>query len=244
MTYLLNSNTKALPPGLYLADKPVGPSSHAIVNYFRKQSGLKRVGHCGTLDPLASGLLIMLVGRDFTKLQDKYLKQDKEYLVTARLGVATDSYDVTGQITARSDWASVAKITKSEVLEQLKHFRGTIEQTVPIFSAVKIAGQKLYQKARRGETVTLPSRQVTLYELELVDFKKDVKKEELSCSLRVKCSSGTYIRSLVHDLGQKLGVGAHVSKLRRTQIGNFHVKNAMTITLADLQFKRDLDNQT
>lgn len=235
MGYLSNSHLTHLAPGVYLADKPSGPSSHAIVNYFRRLSNLKRVGHAGTLDPLASGLLIILIGREFTRQQTQYLKQDKEYLVTFSLGQSTDTYDSTGQITASSDWSKVEKITPVQIETTVTSFRGKIDQIVPIFSAVKIAGQKLYEKARRGESVALPSRQITIHKLELINFQKDIKKETLSCTLRVHCSSGTYIRSLVHDLGQKLTVGATVTALRRTRIGDFHVKNAIVIKSEDLR---------
>ncbi len=236
-----NTTTTPITPGVYLVDKPEGPSSHTLVNYFRRLSGIKRVGHTGTLDPLASGLLIILVGREFTKLQSQYLKKDKTYLVTAKLGFTTDSYDRTGQVTSRTDWKSVSAIEKATVEKALKEFRGCINQTVPIFSAVKIAGQKLYDKARRGESVTLPSRQVTIHQLKLISFKKDVKNKNLHCTLEVACSSGTYIRSLVHDLGRKLGVGAHVTSLRRTKIDKFHVKKAMVIDLAKIKIKKDPD---
>lgn len=218
---------KDIKPGVYLVDKPSGPSSHAIVNYFRKKSGIKRVGHCGTLDPLASGLLIILVGRAYTKQQSLYLKKDKEYLVQARLGISTDSYDQTGQIVHQATWQKLASINKKTLLNVLPEFRGEITQVVPIFSAVKVKGQKLYQKARQGETVALPSRQVIIKKLTLKNFKKDVKKEQIICELVVACSSGTYIRSLVHDLGEKLTVGATVTALRRTKIDNLHVKKSI-----------------
>ena len=221
-------------PGLYLVDKPSGPSSHAIVNYFRKQSGIKRVGHCGTLDPLASGLLIILVGREYTRTQSLYLKKDKEYLVQAQLGIKTDSYDKTGQITHREDWQQLKNLKETNLLNILPLFQGKISQVVPIFSAVKIKGQKLYQKARRGEVVELPSREVEIKKLLLKNFKKDVKNKTITFELLVACSSGTYIRSLVHDLGEKLSVGANVIALRRTKIDKFHVKNSLKI---------DWDNQ-
>lgn len=226
-----DSVIKIIKPGIYLVDKPSGPSSHVIVNYFRKTSGIKKVGHCGTLDPLASGLLIILVGRDYTKQQSLYLKKDKEYLVKAQLGTKTNSYDQTGQITEQKTWQELKKIKKVDLLKNLPLFRGTINQVVPIFSAVKIKGQKLYQKARRGEKVELPSRKVIIKKLTLKSYKKDVKNEQITFELLVACSSGTYIRSLVHDLGEKLGVGAHVISLRRTKIDNFHVKNSIKINL-------------
>jgi tRNA pseudouridine55 synthase len=133
-------------PGVYLVDKPSGPSSHAIVNYFRKKSGLKRVGHCGTLDPLASGLLIVLVGREYTKTQTFYLKKDKEYLAKAQLGIQTDTYDKLGQITQQIDWQELKKLTKDDLEKALLLFQGEIKQTVPIFSAVKIHGESYIKR--------------------------------------------------------------------------------------------------
>lgn len=221
--------TKIIKPGIYLVDKPSGPSSHTVVNYFRKISGIKRVGHCGTLDPLASGLLIILVGREYTKKQSLYLKKDKEYLVQARLGVQTDSYDRTGQITEQKAWKELEKIEKIDILKTLPSFKGVINQVVPIFSAVKIKGQKLYQKARSGEKVELPNREITIKKLILKNYQKDVKNEQITFELLVACSSGTYIRSLIHDLGKKLKVGAHVTALRRTKIDKFHVKKSLKI---------------
>lgn len=213
--------------GLYLVDKPSGPSSHMVVNYFRKLSGIKKIGHCGTLDPLASGLLILLVGKEYTKTQDLYLKKDKEYSVKARLGVDTDTYDQTGKIIKKANWQELKNIKKTDLLRIFPQFKGKIEQTVPIFSAVKVKGQKLYQKARRGETVELPSRQIEIKKLVLKSFEKDSKKEEVFFELLVECSSGTYIRSLIHDLGEKLALGAHVVALRRNKIDKFHVKKAI-----------------
>ena len=224
-----DSVTEIIKPGIYLVDKPSGPSSHAIVNYFRKKSSIKRVGHCGTLDPLASGLLIILVGREYTKKQILYLKKDKEYLVEAQLGIQTDTYDQTGQITQQKTWQELQKIEKTDLIKALSLFKGEIKQTVPIFSAVKIGGQKLYQKARRGEKVELPIRKVEIKKLILKKFKKDVKNEKITFELLVNCSSGTYVRSLIHDLGNKLVIGACVTALRRTKIDKFHVKNSLKI---------------
>lgn len=224
-----DSVTETIKPGMYLVDKPSGPSSHTIVNYFRKKSSIKRVGHCGTLDPLASGLLIILVGREYTKQQSLYLKKDKEYLVTAKLGITTDTYDQTGKTIKKTNWSKLKEINKIDLLKILPEFRGKNQQTVPIFSAVKIQGQKLYQKARREEQVELPSREIEIKKLLLKNFKKDVKNKMITCELLVACSSGTYIRSLLHDLGNKLKVGAHVTALRRTKIDKFHVKNSLSI---------------
>jgi tRNA pseudouridine55 synthase len=229
--------------GIYLVDKPSGPTSHNIVAYFRRKSGIKKVGHCGTLDPLASGLLIILVGREFTKKQSLYLKKDKSYLATARLGITTDSYDIEGNLLSQEDWKKVVKINKTDLEKTLIKFQGEIEQTVPIFSAVKVNGQKLYEKARKGETnVELPKRKVRIKEIKLINFDKDLENEKIEFTLEVAVSSGTYIRSLIHEIGQNLGVGATVNSLRRTEIDNFHVKNA--ITLDDFHVKKKKDDST
>lgn len=234
------SNVLDIKPGVYLVDKPSGPSSHDVVNYFRKKSGIKRIGHCGTLDPLASGLLIILVGREYTRKQSLYLKKDKEYLVTARLGIETDSYDQTGKVTSQLDRRHLKEINKADLRKIIPQFKGEIQQIVPIFSAVKIKGQKLYQKARKGESVELPSRLVEIKKIALKKFKKDVKNEEISFELLVVCSSGTYIRSLVQDIGKKLKCGANVSILRRLKIGKFNVKRGIKLKAED--FKMVLDS--
>ena len=226
--------------GLYLVDKPSGVTSHDIVSYFRRQSGIKRIGHTGTLDPLATGLLILLVGRQFTKRQSEFLKQDKEYLVTAKLGSETDTYDIDGKIIQTVDFKQLKKIEKETILKELESFRGQIKQTVPAFSAVKVAGRKLYEQSRKGVKIAnLPSRQVEIKKLDLLDFKLDGENKELLISLRVFCSSGTYIRSLVHDLGQKLTVGATVIKLRRTKIAELKVEDAIVLTKEEVKRRRD-----
>jgi len=215
--------------GIYFVDKPSGPSSHDIVNYFRFHSGIKRVGHAGTLDPLASGLLIILVGRNFTKQQSLYLKQDKSYQVTARLGLSTDSYDTMGATTHLAKWNKISSITREKVLEALEKFSGEIQQTAPIFSAIKIKGQKLYDLARKGQSVKLPVRQVRIDQCKLTDFRLDEAAQTLELDLKIACSSGTYIRSIVHNLGQDLKIGACVSKLRRTRIGEFKIESSIQL---------------
>lgn len=219
--------------GLLLIDKPEDWTSHDVVGKVRRLTGVKKVGHAGTLDPLATGLLIVLVGREFTKLQSQFLKQDKEYLVSARLGVVTDSYDAHGQITSEAEWSSLKEIDQENLLAILEKFKGTISQQVPIFSAVKVKGEKLYNKARAGKTaadVSLPVRKVEIKSLELISFSKDEQAKQASFSLRVSVSSGTYIRSLVHDIGQLLEVGAHVVSLRRTKIGDLSVEQAQNLS--------------
>lgn len=203
--------------GILLIDKPSGMTSHDVVNQVRKKTKVKRVGHAGTLDPLATGLLIVLVGREFTKRQAEFMKLDKEYICEAQLGVETDTYDVDGKVVKKANWEEVKKITKKKLQQVLDSFRGEITQIVPAYSAVKIKGEKLYEKARRGKInkKDLPSRQVEIKELELIEFNQD----RGFFKIRVVCSSGTYIRSLVHDIGLELGVGSTVNQLRRTKIG-------------------------
>ncbi len=235
ITERIAEQMEVITEGIYLVDKPSGSSSHDIVNYFRAKSGIKRVGHTGTLDPLASGLLIILVGRAYTKQQSLYLKKDKEYLVEAALGIETDSYDQTGQIVKKANWQTLEPINQVTVQKNLAQFEGKKKQTVPIFSAVKIKGQKLYHKARKGELVDLPSRLVDIKKITLKKFKKDVKKQTIRIEFLVACSSGTYIRSLVHDLGEKMGCGAVLIALRRTKIGQFHVKKAMKLPIHEIK---------
>lgn len=214
--------------GILLIDKEINWTSHDVVAQVRGITGVRRVGHAGTLDPLATGLLIILVSREFTKLQDKFMKQDKEYQVKAKFGVITDSYDSMGEVVNEADWTDVKKITEEMVKKEMKEFVGEIEQTVPAFSAIKVKGQKLYQKARRGniDLKSLPKRMVTIYNFELLEFKKDENKKSVVVKFTTKVSSGTYIRSLIHDLGQKLKIGAHVTSLRRTSIGEIKVSLA------------------
>lgn len=214
--------------GVILVDKPETWTSHDVVGWMRKQLGVKRIGHAGTLDPLATGLLIVLVGREFTKLQDQFMKQDKVYEVTARFGVVMDTYDATGQIVTEAPWEKMKKISCDQIEAAGKKFLGKIQQTVPIYSAVRVGGQKLYHKARQGEVVeSLPVREVEIFDFKLTNFNLNEKQQLCEASWEVRVSSGTYVRSLVHDLGQELGVGAHVVALRRTKIGNLSVKNAL-----------------
>lgn len=218
--------------GIFLIDKPSGITSHDVVDQVRKITGIKRVGHAGTLDPLATGLLIMLVGREYTKQQTSFLKLDKQYRCKAQLGITTDTYDRDGQATDTVSWDELQQLTKQQLLQALDAFKGEIKQTVPPFAAVKRQGQKLYQLARKGKLneADLPIREVVIKELELLDFHQDEDQQTLTIKLQVTVSSGTYIRSLVHDLGKQLGVGAIVTELRRTKIGTFDLTQASRLT--------------
>lgn len=206
---------------LLLIDKPAGKTSHDIVNQVRRQTGVKRVGHAGTLDPLATGLLLVLVGREATRHQDELMGLDKEYLFTAALGYETDTYDSDGVITQTWPWEQVRSLTRQSVELAAQQFVGEYDQQVPAFSAVKQHGQKLYQLARKHQEIELPVRRVQIHELEVTSFSVDQTQQTAQFSARVGCGSGTYIRSLAVDIGRKLGVGATVTALRRTKIGPF-----------------------
>jgi tRNA pseudouridine55 synthase len=201
--------------GLIVIDKPTGPTSHDVVGRIRRLVGVRRVGHAGTLDPLASGVLLVCVGPT-TRLVEYLVGLDKVYETTIRLGQTTTTYDAEGEVTAERP---VPK-TAAEIEAALAGFRGTIRQRVPSYSAVKQDGQPLYKRAHRGETPELPEREVTIHALEMLAYEPPL------LTLRVACSSGTYIRSLAHDLGGALGCGGHVAALRRTAVGRFTLAEA------------------
>jgi tRNA pseudouridine55 synthase len=204
--------------GLLLVDKPVGPTSHDVVGRVRRLSGTRRVGHAGTLDPLASGLLVVCLGRA-TRLLDYVVGQPKAYRATVRLGQETTTYDAEGEVVAEQPVA----VRAAAVEAVLGRFRGHIEQVPPMFSAVKQSGRPLYVLARQGLEVARAPRPVTIYALDLLAY------EPPDLELRIDCSSGTYVRALAHDLGQALGTGAHLAALRRTAVGRFQVDDAVPL---------------
>ena len=205
--------------GLLLVDKPSGPTSHDVVAQIRRRFRIPKVGHGGTLDPMATGLLVILLGKG-TKISDRVMGHDKTYEGTFRLGVETDSQDADGQIVAEKDAAAV---TAAQVEEQFKLRLGDQMQLPPMVSAIKIKGVPLYKLARQGETVERPPKLIHVYRFDLLDFAPpDVR-------FVVECTKGTYVRTLAHDIGQALGVGAHLSQLRRTKIGRFDVADASTL---------------
>lgn len=220
-----------IPAGFFLIDKPKGASSHTVVNRVRWVTGVKRVGHAGTLDPLATGLLIILVGKQYTRRQTEFLHLDKTYQVTAELGVATTTYDSTGTVTKTVPWRMVSGITLTKMHATLTKFKGDIFQTVPAYSAVKVAGKKLYERAVAGtvDKVVLPTKQVQIRQLNITNLTVNQTTKQVLVSLTVQCSSGTYIRSLVHDFGKELGIGATVVQLRRTKIGEIPVSRSTVL---------------
>lgn len=206
---------------IILIDKPENISSFGVVARvrakLRDEYGKKvKVGHTGTLDPFATGLLILLSGK-MTKKSNEFLKQDKIYEATLKLGETSTTGDPEGEITPKNS----EKIpTLAEINKALKALTGEIEQTVPIFSAIKIDGERAYKLARAGRDFTPPTRKITIYKIDLLEYKYPTLK------IRTSVSSGTYIRTLAEDLGKALGTGAYLTALRRTKIGNFDLKDA------------------
>lgn len=202
--------------GILLVDKPKGPSSFKLVQILRKRLGVKKIGHAGTLDPFATGVMVMLIGRRYTRLSDQFLCSDKEYIAEVYLGKTTDTYDSEGTIVAES---SVIP-SLEEIQRTLSFFQGEIEQIPPMYSAKKIEGKKLYELARKGVEIERKSVKVVL----ATHF---IRYEYPYLELRIVCSKGTYIRSIAYDLGLKLGCGAHLSNLRRTRSGLFHLQDCI-----------------
>ncbi len=215
-----------MPDGVVIVDKPAGMTSHDVVDEVRRRFATRKVGHGGTLDPDATGVLVLGLGKA-TRFLDYSRATPKRYQAHAVFGITTSTQDASGEVRERSE-VPVERATLSEVLADLT---GVLEQVPPMVSAVRIGGERLYEKARRGEEVIRAARPVTIHSLELTGF------SGREASFDVLCSAGTYIRTLVHDIGQVLGCGAHLKTLRRTEAGGFDIEDA--VTLADLA-ARDL----
>ena len=205
--------------------KPVGMTSHDVVAALRRVTKIKQIGHTGTLDPFAEGVLPICVGKA-TRLIE-YLQDDKEYLATVQFGASTNTFDLDGEKTS----VSSKKVTKSEVEEGLKAFSGEISQLPPIFSAIKVKGKKLYEYARKGEEVEIHPRKVVIENIELKVFDE----ENQQAQILIKCSKGTYIRSIANDLGQNLGCGGYLVKLIRTQAGSFRVEDSFQLDTVEVE---------
>ena len=204
--------------------KPRGISSHGVVQKIRKITGEKRVGHGGTLDPFAEGVLVIGVGRESTRKLGEILKgTDKEYLATIELGRTSTTGDSEGELHAVVDEETVSEIKREEIEQTLAKFRGEIEQTPPLYSALKIQGQPAYRLARAGKNFVLPKRKVKIKELEILGFAPPLLK------LKIAVSSGTYIRSLAEDIGKDLRVGAYLKELLRTRVGQFKIEESKTL---------------
>jgi tRNA pseudouridine55 synthase len=204
--------------GILIVDKPQGCTSHDVVDFIRKKFGFKKVGHAGTLDPMATGVLVILIGK-YTKSANKFLADDKEYEATMTLGATSDTGDAWGRL-EKSD--NPAPIGEKTIRSAFDKFLGNIEQVPPQYSAVKVKGKKMYQLARKGITVKLEPRKIFINSM--VISKIDL--PEVSFS--VSCSKGTYVRQLCIDIGNLLGCGAYLSMLRRTRSGDFKISEAVT----------------
>ncbi len=209
--------------GVIAIDKPEGPTSHDIVRRVRRALNTRRVGHCGTLDPLATGLLLVCVGR-FTRLSDWLTGADKQYMARFRLGATSDTADAQGQITALDDGPVP---TRQQVEEVIAQWLGTVEQVPPSHSAIKVDGVRSYKRARRQEAVELPARSITVSRFDVDEYEYPL------VSVTIDCSKGTYIRSLARDVGDSLGCGAYVDALRRTRSGAVDVADAVALDEID-----------
>jgi tRNA pseudouridine55 synthase len=205
--------------GALLIDKPAGPTSHDVVDAIRRHFNIKKVGHCGTLDPNATGLLIIVLGRG-TKLSEKLMGDDKVYEGTIKFGESTDSYDADGQLVAS---LPVLPMTLDELNEAAAQFVGDLMQKPPMVSAVKKGGVPLYKLARKGIEVEREARLVHIYNFRFTTYQEPVGQ------FRLACTKGTYVRSIAHELGQKLGCGAHVATLRRLTSGKFDAAQATSL---------------
>ena len=210
--------------------KPVGKTSHDVVAYFRKILKIKQIGHTGTLDPFAEGVLPICIGKS-TRLIE-YLPDDKAYLAFVQFGKSTDTYDTEGKITFESD----KKITEEEICKGLKDFEGDIEQYPPIYSAIKVDGKKLYEYAREGKAVEITPRKVFISKIELKEFDRINR----TAQIYIECSKGTYIRSIANDLGNLLGCGAYLYKLIRVKAGKFEVNDS--VNMFDFKSPEDVKN--
>ena len=210
--------------------KPKGMTSHDVVSVLRKITKIKQIGHTGTLDPFAEGVLPICIGKA-TRLIE-YLADEKAYIGTIQFGSATTTYDIEGEITKTSS----KEISKDDIEKALLNFQGEIEQLPPIYSAIKVDGKKLYEYARKGEEVEIKPRKICINEIKLLNFDKNSNQAEIY----IDCSKGTYIRSIANDLGENLGVFGHLIKLVRVKAGDFNIENS--IKLEELKSQKDVSD--
>lgn len=205
---------------IILVDKPLRWTSFDVVNKIRYATHIKKVGHAGTLDPLATGLLVICVGKAATKQIDTFLNDDKEYTGVFTLGATRPSYDMETEIDQHFDTAS---ITEAQIQQAAQQLTGNIQQIPPMYSAIKVDGKRLYESARKGVDVVVQSRPITIYEFDITQIALP------NVHFRIRCSKGTYIRTIAHDFGKLLNNGAYLSELRRTKSGNFSIDDAWNL---------------
>ena len=221
--------------GVLCVDKPPELTSHDVVDRVRRRLGVRRVGHAGTLDPMATGVLIIGVGPT-TRLLGIITGHDKEYTATIRLGASTTTDDRAGDLIAQATTRDIQRVTDTAITEAVTHFTGALGQRPSAVSAVKVDGKRAYQRVRDGEEVDLPVRTVTVEEFTILDTRRDnAATDAIDVDVRVRCSGGTYIRSLARDVGEELRVGGHLTALRRTRSGTVDVGQCVDLDSADLQ---------
>lgn len=214
--------------GIAIIDKPAGLTSHDVVNRVRRATRIRQVGHAGTLDPMATGVLVACLGQA-TRVSEYLLSHDKAYRATIRLGLETNTYDADGEVTATHE----VSVDRAEVERALTHFVGKIQQVPPMYSAIKREGQKLYELARQGIEIERAARSVIVHSIELLDYQAP------DAAIDVRCSAGTYIRSIAHDLGAALGTGGHLIDLRRTASGPFTIDQAISLDTFEAAARAD-----
>lgn len=209
--------------GILVVNKSKDMTSHDVVSILRRKLKIKRIGHTGTLDPIATGVLPICIG-NATRISEYIMEQGKSYIASLKFGYSTTTYDSTGDVVDKSDKVS---FTDSEILEVIDKYIGNIKQTPPIYSAIKVDGKKLYEYAREGKSVEIKSRNVDIYDIKLLENSGE------NIKIYVKCSKGTYIRSLIHDIGISLGTFAHMTVLIRTSVGKFDIEDSYDIDSID-----------
>jgi len=213
--------------GIY---KPIGPTSHDMIDKLRKITGIRKIGHAGTLDPLASGVLVVAIGREGTKQLGTLMKMEKEYIAEIKLGETSTTDDEEGEKTKIQE-TRYNRPNRSQIQNIIKQFIGQVEQTPPIYSAIKIKGKSAYKYARAGQKIELKPRIVEIKSIEILDYKWPVLK------LKIVCGSGVYIRSLARDIGEKLKTGAYMAGLERIRVGEFDKKNSSTLEKFEKNWK-------
>ncbi len=204
--------------GALIINKETNMTSRDVVNLLCKKLNTKTIGHIGTLDPLATGVLVCLIGK-YTRLTNILINHDKEYIASFKLGMLTDTLDITGKVLKEEKY----NVDKDKLINILNSFKGNFLQEVPLYSAIKVNGKKLYEYARNNEKVVLPKREITIYDINLINIENDI------VTIKTKVSKGTYIRSLIRDIGIKLGTYATMTALKRTKLGNFNIENAYSL---------------
>jgi tRNA pseudouridine55 synthase len=228
----MENENKNLVSGVIVIDKPIGMTSHDVVQIVRKGTNIRRAGHTGTLDPRASGVLVVLIG-PAVRLSEYVSASDKRYQAVIQLGISTDTYDADGRVLSTTS----VDISEKQFNDVLQSFVGEIEQVPPPYSSVKVKGRHAYDMARNGEEVDLEPRKINVYNLDLLEWAPP------EAVIDVYCSSGTYVRSLAHDLGEKLGCGAHLIGLRRTKSGRFTLRDAVPLRKLKEAFEADTWHQ-